>query len=129
MPSSPNEIWVEITSSVERSGWLLSVVMEKRGKRGQELGLIASRGGAGCFTIRASSAIACETVLEARISKLYFGVDKWVRHRASSAATTLELPDRFAVPELGPDVLFRSALGASSRAVGALVGVPCSMVD
>jgi ferredoxin len=34
IPSSSRDSLVEVTSSVDRSGWLLSVVIENRGKRG-----------------------------------------------------------------------------------------------
>jgi hypothetical protein len=34
IPSSSSDSLVEVTSSVDRSGWLFSVVMENRGKRG-----------------------------------------------------------------------------------------------
>lgn len=74
IPSSSNEILVEVTSSVDRSGWLLSVV-ENRGKRGYQLGLIESRDEVGSSEAPPSSDIACDIVLDASSSKLCFGVD------------------------------------------------------
>lgn len=105
IPSSSNEILVEVTSSVDRSGLLLSVVIENRGKRGYKLGLIESSGEVGSLEVHGSSKIACDTVREARSSKLCFGVDRCVRTGGSSGTMTLKIGELLAVLDPGLVVL------------------------
>ena len=47
MPSSSTENLVDVTSSIDRSGWLFSVTIEKRGKRAYRFEGILSSGDGG----------------------------------------------------------------------------------